>query len=153
MKLFLMVALVGFATALPLTFAQEAEPFVGGGLSVGLSSGDGALSVQGGLTELLGPLTLRGALDIGFGGGAGLGIDVLYPFAGEELTPYVGGGLGIGFGTASFSLGAIGGLEYLVADNIGLFAELQPGFVISTDSYYSDGFSAALRLGGNYYLD
>ncbi len=150
MKRFLRVALVGLAAALPLAFAQEAEPFVGGGLSVGLSSGYGALSVQGGLTDLLGPLTLRGVLDIGLGGGAGLGIDVLYPFEGDELIPYAGGGLGVGFGTASFGLGAIGGLEYRVADDIGLFAELQPGFIIGSN--YTD-FSAALRIGGNYYLD
>lgn len=151
MKRFLMVVLFGLAAMWPLASAQENAPFIGGGLSVGLSSGYGALSIQGGLTDLLGPLTLRGVLDIGLGGGAGLGVDVLYPLAGEELTPYVGGGLGIGFGTASFGLGAVGGLEYPVADNIRLFAELQPGFVISADYY--NAFSASLRIGGNYYLD
>lgn len=55
---------------------------------------------------------------------------------------------GVGFGTASFGLGAIGGLEYPVADNIGLFAELQPGFIIYAE--YANEFSATLRIGGNY---
>lgn len=124
MKRFLTVALLGLSVVWSPTFAQESDPFVGGGLSVGLSSGYGALSVQGGLTELLGPLTLRGILDIGLGGSAALGVDVLHPLEGEELIPHVGVGLGGGFGAGSFGLGAVGGLEYRVADNIGLFAEL-----------------------------
>lgn len=95
-----------------------------------------------GLTELLGPLALRGILDIGLGGSAALGVDALYPLEGEEPTPHVGAG--------SFGLGAVGGLEYRVADNIGLFAELQPGFIIAE---YANAFSAALRIGSNYYLD
>lgn len=151
MKRFLMVTLFGLAAMWPLASAQESTPFIGGGLGVGLSSGYGALSIQGGLTELLGPLTLRGVLDIGLGGGAGLGVDVLYPLEGDELIPYVGGGLGVGFGTTSFGLGFIGGLEYRVADNIGLFAELQPGFIIYAE--YANEFAASLRIGGNYYLD
>lgn len=151
MKRFLMVAMVGLAAALPLAFSQETEPFIGGGLSVGLSSGSSSLSVQGGLPDLLGPLTLRGVLDIGLGGGAGLGVDVLYPLAGDELVPYVGGGLGLSFGVAAYGLGVIGGLEYAVSDTIRVFGELQPGYVIYAD--YDDEFSATLRLGANYYLD
>lgn len=152
MKRFLMVAIVGLAATLSAALAQEAEPFGGGGLSVGLTTGGSSLVVQGGATDLLGPLTLRGALDISLGGGsAGLEVAVLYPLSGDELTPYVGGGLGVGLGIAAYGLGVIGGLEYPVSDDVGLFGELQPGYLIYAD--YANEFSVALRLGANYYFD
>lgn len=95
-----------------------------------------------GAKVLFGLTELRGILDIGLGGSAALGVDVLHPLEGEEPTPHVG--------ADSFGLGTVGDLEYRVADNIGLFAELQPGFIIAE---YANAFSTALRIGSNYYLD
>ena len=157
MKRFWMVALVGLAAAFPLAFAQSetvvVEPFLGGGLSVGIPNGGAALVLQGGADNLLGPLALRGSLNIGFGGGASLGADVLNYVPSESgLALYFGGGFAVALSSASaYELHAAGGLEYFVSNDVALFAELQPAFVIVPGD--DNGFGANLNLGLNYHFD
>lgn len=156
MKRFLMVALVGLAAAFPLAFAQDeadtVEPFVGGGFNVLIPSGTAALSIQGGADNLIGPLALRGSVDILFTGGAFFGVDLLNYIPSEsDLAFYLGGGASIYLGGGSlFNLHAAGGLEYFVSEDLALYSELQPGiFLASGDT----DFSLALRLGVNYHFD
>ena len=153
MKRFWMVLLVGLASAFPLAFAQDAElePFIGGGFSIAVPGGDASLSIQGGAGNLLGPLTLRTVLDIGFQGGAALFIDVFNTFPNDELVPYVGGGAGLGLSSQAYELHALGGLEYFVSDGFALFVELQPAFRIFPGS--GNTFGANIRLGANYHFN
>lgn len=157
MKRFLRVALVGLAAAFPLAFAQDeadtVEPFVGGGFTVFIPDGGAALTLQGGADNLIGPLALRGSLDIGFSGGTLFGIDLLNYIPSEsDLAFYIGGGAKILLsGSTAYNIHAAGGLEYFVDDDIALFAELQPGLNFAPG--YNPGFSAALRLGANYHID
>lgn len=154
MKRFLMVALVGLAAAFPLAFAQdeEAEPFIGGGFGVLFVSGVTvtSITVQGGADNLLGSAALRGNFDIGISSGSfGFGADILVDFPSDDVNPYVGGGFGLLQSDDSFfQVHGTGGLEFFVADQVGLFAELQPTYFLT-----SQEFGAALRFGANYYLD
>ena len=156
MKRFLLTVLAGFA-AFPLAFAQSetvvVEPFFGGGFGVGIPDGGAALILQGGADNLLGPLALRGSLNIGFGGGASFGVDVLNYIPSEsDLALYVGGGFAIALSSVSaYELHLAGGLEYFIDDDIALFAELQPAFVIVPGD--DNSFGANLRLGANYHID
>ena len=157
MKRFLMVALVGLVAAFPLAFAQSetvvVEPFLGGGLTVFIPDGGAALTLQGGADNLIGPLALRGSLDIGFSGGSAFGVDLLnYVPSESDLAFYLGGGARILLsGFTAYNIHAVGGLEYFVNSDIALFAELQPGLNLA--SGFNPGFSAALRLGANYHFD
>lgn len=156
MKRFLMVALVGLAAAFPLALAQSetvvVEPFLGGGLAIGIPGGDAALTLQGGADNLLGPLALRGAFNIYFQGGASLAIDVINYFPEtRQLAPYVGGGLEIALSRQAYGIHALGGLEYFVDEDIALFAELQPSYFIFPGS--SNDFGANIRFGANYHFD
>lgn len=156
MKRFLMVALVGLAAAFPLALAQPetvvVEPFLGGGIGIGIPGGDAALVVQGGADNLLGPLALRGSFNIFFEGGAALGIDILNYFPQtRQLAPYLGGGLDIYLGVQAYDIHATGGLEYFVDEDIALFAELQPAFFIVPG--FDNDFGANIRFGANYHFD
>lgn len=155
MKRFLLTVLAGFA-AFPLAFAQSetvvVEPFLGGGLAIGIPGGDAALALQGGADNLLGPLALRGVFNIYFEGGASLAVDVINYFPQtRQLAPYLGGGLEIALSDQAYGLHALGGLEYFVDDDIALFAELQPTYFIVPDG--DSDFGAGLRFGANYHFD
>lgn len=153
MKRFLMVALVGLAAAFPLAFAQdEAEPYIGGGLDVLFVGGGSNVGFvfQGGADNLIGSAGLRGNIAIGFEGGVSLGVDILADFPSDDFAPYIGGGIGIlPGGSTVFNLHATGGGEYLVSDNVGLFAEIQPTLFIANGT----AFGADLRFGVNYHFD
>ncbi len=156
MKRFLMVALVGLAAAFPLALAQSetvvVEPFLGGGLAIGIPGGGAALTLQGGADNLLGGLALRGVLDIGFQGGAAFSVDIINYFPEtRQLAPYLGGGLAIGLSRQAYEIHALGGLEYFVDEDIALFAELQPAFVIVPGA--GNDFGANIRFGANYHFD
>ncbi len=152
MKRFLMVALVGLAAAFPVAFAQDAEPFFGGGFGVLFVDGSTftSITVQGGADDLIGSAALRANFDIGISSGSfGFGVDVLADFPSDDINPYVGGGFGlIQLGDSYFQVHATGGLEFFVADQVGLFAELQPTYVLT-----SQDFGATLRFGANYHLN
>jgi hypothetical protein len=103
MKRFISVALVGLTAMFSPAFAQPGtvtvEPFVGGGVAIGVPGGDPTLSLQGGADNLLGPLSLRGVFDVDLSGGASLGVDVINYFpTTRELAPYAGGGLALALG-------------------------------------------------------
>ena len=152
MKRFWIVALIGLVSAFPLAFAQDAEPYIGGGLDVtfvGGTSGVG-LTLQGGAQDFLGTLGLRGNILIGFQGGVALGVDLLSDFPAEDFTPYFGGGFGLIPGeTTVFDVHATGGGEFYASDNVGLFAEIQPTLYIASGT----AFGADLRFGANYHFD
>lgn len=149
------VALV--LTALfPLAAAQSetvvVEPFVGGGLSVGIPDGSFGASLQGGADNLLGGLGLRGVFSFGFEGGVSLGADILNYFPEtRQLAPYIGAGGTIGLSAQVYNVHVLGGLEYFVDEDIAIFAELQPSYVIVPDG--DNGFGANIRLGANYHFD
>lgn len=152
MKRLLIIALVGLAAALPLASAQDAEPFIGGGLGVTFADGGSGvgLVLQGGAQDLLGTLGVRGNILIGFQGGVALGVDLLADFPSDDFVPYVGGGFGlIPGGTTVFDLHVTGGAEFYVSDDVALFGELMPKL------YIADGtaFGADLRFGANYHFD
>ncbi len=153
MKRFLMVALVGLASAFPLASAQdEAEPFLGGGFGVLFVDGNTltGITLQGGADNLIGSLTLRGNFDIGISDGFfGFSADVLTRFPAEEINPYAGGGFGLfNLNDSFFQIHATGGLEFFVADNTALFLELQPTYFLT-----SSDFGASFRFGANYHLE
>lgn len=146
----LMAALLLSAPAWAQSATEVVDPFIGGGLVVGLNYGGTAFSFQGGADNLLGPLALRGNLDINSGGGALLGVDILnYFVSNSELAPYAGGGIGVALSGGGFALHGTGGLEYFVGPDIALFAELQPGVIPQSSS----GFFVDLRFGANYHLE
>ncbi len=151
MKRFLMVVLVGLA-AFPLAFAQDADPFIGGGFGVTFVGGDTltAITIQGGADDLLGSAALRGNFDIGISGGYfAFGVDFLADFPSDDVTPYFGGGFGLLQANSSFfQIHATGGLEFLVSTLVGLFAEIQPTYFLSAQQ-----FGASLRFGANYHFD
>ena len=110
------------------------------------------LSLQGGADNLLGPLALRGVLNIGFTSGTELAVDVLNYFPKtRQLAPYLGGGRALGLSAQYYEFHATGGLEYFVDSDIALFAELQPALVVVPG--FNPGFGANLRFGANYHFD
>lgn len=156
MKHFLKVALVGLASAFSLALAQSetvvVEPFIGGGLSVGVPGGNFGFSLQGGADNVIGGVALRGVLGIGVQGGASLGLDIIHYFPEtRQLAPYLGAGGEVFFSGPTYGLHALGGLEYFVDEDVALFAELQPAYFIVPGD---DGaFGASVRLGANYHFD
>lgn len=152
MKRFLIVALVGLAAAFPLAFAQDADPFIGGGFGVTFVGGSTitALTIQGGADDLIGSAALRGNFDIGISDGSfGFGVDFLADFPSDDVIPYFGGGFGLlQLGGSFFQLHATGGLEFFVSDLVGLFAEIQPTYFLTAQQ-----FGATLRFGANYHFD
>lgn len=149
-----MVMVVGLAAALPLAFAQDAEPYVGGGFGISFIGGftPVALSAQGGADDLIGSAGLRGNFDIGISpsGFFGFGADILADFPSDDVSPYVGGGFGFlsAGGLSIFQVHGTGGLEFFIADQAALFAEIQPTFYLTASV-----FTASLRFGSNYHLD
>lgn len=153
MKRFLLVALVGLAAAFPLAWAQDAEPYAGGGFGLEFIGGGSAvaLTFQGGADDLLGSLGLRGNLDVGISGSFfELAVDLLANFPSDDLNPYVGGGFGIiPGGSVGFNIHGVGGLEFFATENVGLFAELQPKLYVTGGT----SFGVGLRFGANYHFD
>jgi hypothetical protein len=156
MKRPLSVVLAGLIAASSLAFAQSesvlVEPFVGGGVALGVPGGDPSLTLQGGAANLLRPLALRGVFEIDLDGVASLGADLITYFPTSlELAPYVGGGLALALTFPAYEVHAVGGLEYFVNSDASLFAEVQPAYRIFAD--IDDGLGANVRLGANYRWD
>lgn len=156
MKRFLLFALICLTTAFPLAFAQSetvvVEPFIGGGLSVGVPGGDFGLSLQGGADNVIGGVALRGVFNIDFEGDASLGLDVIHYFPEtRRLAPYIGAGGEVFFSGPAYGLHALGGLEYFADEDVAIFGEVQPAYFIVPGD---DGaFGASVRLGANYHFD
>lgn len=152
MKRFLIAAFVSLAAACPLAFAQDADPFIGGGLGITFVNGGSGvgLVLQGGAQDLLSTLGVRGNIQIGFQGGVALGVDLLADFPSDDFAPYVGGGFGLIPGsTTVFDLHATGGAEFYLSDNVALFGEVVPTLYIANGT----AFGADLRFGANYHFD
>lgn len=152
MKYFVIVALTAFTAVLAPASAQNAKPYVGGGFGatfIGVSGG--ALTLQVGAEDLLGPLGVRGILVVGlsapfFEGAA----ELLASFPSGHLKLYVGGGVGSAIGgPTNLNVHGVGGLEYAATDSVGLFGEVQPRFYVTQAS----AFSLGVRFGANYHFD
>ena len=145
------LAIVGLSSA-----SAQSDLFIGGSLDIEVAGGTGiALDAQAGDYGLFDSFGARGTIGLGISPGIYIKLagDALFPFSvdNDELTPYAGGGIGLltGNGT-SFNIHALGGAEYLVSEQIGLFGELAPGL------YFGGGdtdFGIGLRFGANYHLN
>ncbi len=149
--------LVVLLTVIGLSSASaQSDLFVGGSLEFEVGLGTTLISFDGqaGDYELFDSFGARGTLGLGIEPDVflKLGADALFPFevSSPELTPYVGGGIDIifDFGTI-FNLHGLGGAEYLVSDQLGLFGELTPGLYFGNDT----DFGVGLRFGANYHLN
>ena len=141
------LALTGSAFAAGNTYVQ-------GGSSAGLSIVTGGQANFGfgadvaiGAEKVFGDFGVRGNLGLGFGSNSarfGFGADLLYPFAGSDVKPYVGAGFGARFGsngyTSNFDLHGILGADFKFTPTASIFAELEP-------SMYFAGGSSAFNLG------
>ncbi len=153
MKRYLVVllAVIGLSSA-----SAQSDPFVGGSLDIEVIAGDAAIALDAQIGDygLFDSFGARGTVGLGVSPDiyVKLGTDVLFPFStsNNELTPYAGAGLGFitGIGTY-FNFHALGGVEFEVADQFGLFGEVAPGLYIRGGT----GFGISLRFGGNYHLD
>lgn len=162
MNLFSRLAFVGFLLVCPLASAQDANPYVGAGFGFTFVNGSagGALTVQGGVERLLGPVGVQGV------GVVGVSVpfiefaaELLAHFPTGGLKPYAGAGIGVSpTGTAdiispstalAFNAHTVGGLEVVVADAIGIYGEVQPRL------YFNEGtsFGLGFRFGVNYHFD
>ncbi|HEU4741442.1 MAG TPA: hypothetical protein VFS50_07595 [Meiothermus sp.] len=103
---------------------------LGGELSLVPSFGL-SLDVAVGAERLLGPLDVRGGLNVGAAGGAssfGVFADLLYPIRASNLKINLGGGVGLTAGGAtSFGLRGIAGLEFPLERYFSILTELQLG--------------------------
>lgn len=156
MKLFLIGIIISLAAAVPLASAQTetlvVEPFIGGGLSVGIPYGSIGLSLQGGADNVIGGLGLRGVFNFGFESGASLAADIINYFPEtRRLAPYVGAGMEVSLGVLAYGPHGIGGLEYFVDEDVALFAELQPTYLIIPDA--GSFVNVSVHLGANYHFD
>ena len=149
--LVVLLAVVGLSSA-----SAQSDLFIGGSLDIEIVEGTGfiALDAQAGDYGLFDSFGARGTLGLGFSPDiyVKLAADALFPFSvdNDELTPYAGGGIGlITSGGTLFNIHALGGAEYLVSDQIGLFGEIAPGLYISGGT----GFGIDLRFGANYHLN
>ncbi len=163
MKCLFVVVLV-IAALFPLASAQSetvvVEPFVGGGLSVGLPGSAFGASLQAGADNLIGGLGLRGVLNFGFTGSVSLSADILNYFPEtRQLAPYIGAGGKVGLSAAFYDVHVLGGLEYFIDEDVAVFAELQPAYVITPDvsndlpENVANYVGVTLRLGANYHFD
>lgn len=150
-----MVALTGLAVMfLPASAQSETvvvELFLGAGLTLSFPDSDPALGLQGGADNVLGPLALRGVFDFGFGGFS-FGADVINYFPEtRQLAPYLGVGGKVFLSAEAYDVHALGGLEYFIDEDVAVFAELQPVYVIDPGDDNSLGIN--LRAGANYHFD
>lgn len=161
MKRFFLIALIGSVAAFSVASAQNAKPYLGGGIGFTFTSGGsgGAFTFHSGADNLLGSLGLRGVGVIGIRPSfTEVAAEVLASFPSETLKPYVGGGVGGSFSEAADTVSnaisglevhGVGGLEYAVSDSVGLFGEAQPRLYLGSNAAFGLGF----RFGANYYLD
>ena len=160
MKRSFLVLLIGLVTTFSVALAQNAKPYLGGGVGftfVGGGSG-GALTFQGGAEDLLGPLGLRGVGVVGIRPSFfEVAAEVLASFPSGTFKPYVGGGVGgaVGGGADRVSravsgaeVHSVGGLEFTVSDSVGLFGEAQPRLYLTSSPAFGLGF----RFGANYHF-
>lgn len=149
--LIVLLTVVGLSSA-----SAQSDLFVGGSLELEFV-GSTLVSLDGHVGDY--------GLFSSFGGRATLGLglspdvylklaaDTLFPFqtSNPELTPYVGGGFGIYIDEGTlFNIRSVGGVDFQVAEELSLFAEVAPGI------YINDGdsdFGAGLRFGINYSLN
>ena len=161
MKRFFLIALIGSVAAFSAATAQNAKPYLGGGIGFTFISGGsgGAFTFHGGADNLLGSLGLRGVGVIGvrpfF---TEVAAEALASFPFEPLKLYVGGGIGSSFSegadtvsstVSGFEIHGVGGLEFAVSDSVGLFGEAQPRLYLGSSTAFGLGF----RFGANYHLD
>lgn len=135
-------------------FAQE-DTYAGA--SIGFASAGGtafSVAFHGGVDDLIAEnIGVRGDLSVLVAGGAafGLGANVLYKTAVDPEVPVeVYGGAGprvlVAGGGAFFGFGLLGGAEYMVTPEIGLFGELR------ADLNFSGPALVGLGLGANYHF-
>lgn len=162
MKLFSRLALVGFLLVCPLATAQDTSPYVGTGFGFTFVNGSvgGALTLQGGVEHLLGPVGVQGVAVIGISVPfIEFAAELLGHFPMGSLKPYVGAGVGVSpTGAAdiispsralALNAHAVGGLEVAVADAIGVYGEVQPRLYFDEVTSFGLGF----RFGANYHFD
>lgn len=162
MKLFLRLALTSIFAACPLAFAQDTSPYVGTGFGFTFVNGSvgGALTLQGGVEHLLGPVGVQGIAVIGISVPfVEVAAELLAHFPMGSLKPYGGAGVGISpTGAAdiisptralAFNVHAVGGLEVAATDAIGVFGEVQPRLYFNEETSFGLGF----RFGANYHFD
>ena len=129
------------------------------GVSTGFPLG---IVLHYGIEDLIGQnIDLRANLDANFLGLGGSGVtisggaDALYHLPidmdGAPFDVYAGGGINVGFqlgddGGFSAGVRGIGGVEYLITNNIGVFAEARVGIGLNPI------FRPALALGANYHF-
>ena len=152
MKRYLVVllAVIGLSSA-----SAQSDPFVGGSFDLSFVGGSTfvSLDAQAGDYGLFESFGGRATLGLGFTPGVYLRLasDIIFPFTLEngDITPYAGGGFGlITRGGTLFDIHALGGAEFEVADQFGLFGEVVPSLFISGGT----AFGVGLRFGGNYHF-
>lgn len=161
MKRFFLITLVGLATAFPLAFAQNAKPYLGGGVGFTFIRGTsgGAFTFQGGADSLLSSLGFRGVGVIGVRPSfIEVAAEVIANSPSGTLKPYIGGGIGVSSGGAAdaasraisgFEVHGVGGLEFAASDSIGLFGEVQPRLYLANNAAFGLGF----RFGANHHFE
>lgn len=162
----LTVLVIGWGSALAQQDPVVVEPvpptqyFAGGGL--GFTSFVFGLHGHFGVRDVIAPnIDVRGDLGIGFLGFAtvfGIGANVLFNFDIDPEIPlngYAGGGPRVFVVTAAdvsgagFGLGLLGGAEFRVNPDIGIFGELGFDFGFGAGAV---GFAPAIRAGANFHF-
>ncbi len=148
--LIVLLVVIGLSSA-----SAQSDLFAGGSIELEFV-GPTFVSLDGHVGDygLFGSFGGRGTLGLGLSPDVYIKLagDALFPFqtSNAELTPYVGGGLGIYIGDgAFFNIRSVGGVDFLASDQLSIFAEVAPGI------YIGDGdseFGAALRFGVNFDL-
>lgn len=136
-------------------FAQQEDTYAGASLGFASAGGTAfSIAFHGGVDNLITQnIGVRGDLSVLVAGGTafGLGVNALYKDAVDTTTPVeVYGGAGprilVSGGNAFFGFGALGGAEYMIADQIGLFGELR------VDLNFGGPALFGLGLGANYHF-
>lgn len=154
MKRILVVLLTVFGLS---AASAQSDLFAGGSLDIEFIDGISFIAFDGQVGDygLFGSFGGRGTLGLGIDPDFYLKLagDALFPFEldNPDLMPYAGGGFGIYVGDFStfFSIHGLGGLEFAVDEQIGLFSEISPGLYIGSGD---TEFGVGLRFGANFGL-
>ena len=146
-----LLAVIGLSSA-----SAQSDPFLGGAFNLEFVGGGTYVSLDAhyGDYGLFDSIGARGTVGLGLSPAIYLKLagDVLIPFEvdSNEITPYAGAGFGlITRGGTIFNIHGLGGAEFEVSDQIGLFGEISPALYISGGT----AFGVGLRFGANYHLD